>query len=70
VMRMQVKAEAIVSSLFGAYLHEPAQLPDETQRRAKETGHLPRAICDYLAGMTDRFALDEHAKLFDPHTLP
>jgi dGTPase len=28
---------------------------------------LPRAVCDYLAGMTDRFALDEYAKMFDPH---
>jgi dGTPase len=69
-MRMQVKAEAIVSSLFAAYQREPAQLPDEIQRRAQETGHLSRVICDYLAGMTDRFAMDEHAKLFDPHTLP
>jgi dGTPase len=70
VMRMQVKAEAIVSNLFAAYLRVPAQLPAEIQRRAQDTGHLPRVICDYLAGMTDRFAMDEHAKLFDPHTLP
>ncbi|MGQ0603125.1 MAG: hypothetical protein ACT4QE_15695, partial [Anaerolineales bacterium] len=33
-------------------------------------GDLHRAVCDYLAGMTDRFALDEHYKLFDPYTLP
>ncbi len=70
VMRMQVKAEAIVSNLFGAYLRVPAQLPLEIQLRARDPGHLPRVICDYLAGMTDRFAMDEHAKLFDPHTLP
>ncbi len=70
VVRMQVKAENIVSSLFGAYQRAPEQLPDEIQQRAHATGHLPRVICDYIAGMTDRFALDEYAKLFDPHTLP
>jgi dGTPase len=70
VMRMQVKSENIVSDLFAAYQRVPQQLPQEIQRRAREGGNLPRVICDYLAGMTDRFALDEHAKLFDPHTLP
>lgn len=70
VVRMQVKAENILSALFEAYTREPAQLPNETQRRAKEKGDLYRAVCDYIAGMTDRFALDEHYKLFDPHTRP
>jgi dGTPase len=70
VVRMQVKAESIVGNLFAAYLRVPAQLPDEIQQRAQTKGSLPRVICDYLAGMTDRFALDEHAKLFDPYTLP
>ena len=31
---------------------------------------LERAVCDYIAGMTDRFALEEYARLFDPHTRP
>ncbi len=70
VVRMQVKAEAILSDLFRGYLSEPAQLPTDIQRRAKEKNNLPRAVCDYIAGMTDRFALDEHYKLFDPYTLP
>jgi dGTPase len=70
VMRMQVKAENIVSDLFQAYLRVPAQLPNRVQQRLKDTGHLERVICDYIAGMTDRFALDEHDKLFDPHALP
>ena len=70
VVRMQVKAENTISSLFGAYQRAPEQLPDEIQQRAQATGHLSRVICDYIAGMTDRFALDEYAKLFDPHTLP
>jgi dGTPase len=70
VMRMQVKAENIVTALFQAYVRVPAQLPDEVQQRIKDTGHLERTVCDHIAGMTDRFALDEHDKLFDPHTLP
>ena len=70
VVRMQVKAEAILSSLFAGYVAEPAQLPKEVQERAEAKGDLHRAVCDYIAGMTDRFALDEHYKLFDPYTLP
>jgi dGTPase len=70
VVRMQVKAENILSDLFQAYNRHPAQLPPEVQQRAEEKNDLPRAVCDYLAGMTDRFALDEHYKLFDPHTRP
>ncbi len=70
VVRMQVKAENILSDLFNGYLREPAQLPKETQKRAEAKGDLHRVVCDYIAGMTDRFALDEHYKLFDPYTLP
>ncbi len=70
VVRMQVKAETILSDLFNAYTREPGQLPKETQKRAQAKGDLHRAVCDYIAGMTDRFALDEHYKLFDPRTRP
>jgi len=70
VVRMQVKAEKVLSDLFQAYLREPEQLPPEVQKRAEVKNDLPRAVCDYLAGMTDRFALDEHSKLFDPHARP
>ncbi len=70
VVRMQVKAESILSDLFAGYMREPAQLPREIRGRAEALGDLPRAVCDYIAGMTDRYALDEHNKLFDPHTLP
>jgi dGTPase len=70
VVRMQVKAETILSNLFAGYLREPAQLPKDVQQRAQAKNDLPRAVCDYLAGMTDRFALEEHYKLFDPYTLP
>jgi dGTPase len=67
VMRMQIKAERIITALFEAYLAEPRQLPYEEQAKTKETS-LHRVICDYIAGMTDRYALAEYAKLFDPQT--
>jgi dGTPase len=70
VVRMQVKAEAILSALFKAYMDEPAQLPREISQRAEALHNQARAVCDYIAGMTDRYALDEHSKLFDPYTLP
>jgi dGTPase len=70
VVRMQVKAENFLRGLFEAYVAEPAQMPREIQQRAEAKGDLYRAVCDYIAGMTDRFALDEHYKLFDPHTRP
>jgi len=67
VIRMQKKAERVVGRLFEAYVSEPAQLPLEIQRRVEEEGDLHRVVCDYIAGMTDRFALQEYAKMFDPH---
>jgi len=65
VIRMQAKAERLLTDLFNAYAAEPAQLPMETQARLEEE-ELHRVVCDYIAGMTDRFALQEYAKLFDP----
>ena len=69
VVRMATKAERFLSDLFNAYLAEPAILPPTARKRVDEVG-LRRAVCDYLAGMTDRFALEEHVKLFDPHERP
>jgi dGTPase len=65
VIRMQIKAERIISALFEAYVAEPRQLPYEEQAKL-ETRSLHRVVCDYIAGMTDRYALQEYAKLFDP----
>jgi dGTPase len=42
-------------------------MPAEVCERAGREDPLPRVVADYIAGMTDRFALDEHRKLFDPH---
>jgi dGTPase len=69
VVRMQVKAERIVEDLFRAYLQTPVILPDAVQARARTHG-LERTVCDYIAGMTDRYAMQEHGKLFDPQILP
>ncbi len=69
VMRMQVKAENIVTDLFTAYLAEPLMLPDHVQQWIPGRG-LERTICDYIAGMTDRYAIEEHARLHDPYLKP
>ena len=69
VTRMSVKAERIISDLYNAYLKEPMMLPKHIQELIKERS-LERTICDYIAGMTDRFAIEEYTKLFDPTKLP
>jgi dGTPase len=69
VVRMQKKAERVLSELFHAYITEPTMLPLHFQEQIEEKGK-EQTICDYLAGMTDRFAVDEYQKLFDPMLLP
>jgi dGTPase len=69
VARMSAKAHRYLEQLFEAYVKEPAQLPFEVQHRIERRG-LHRAIADYLAGMTDRYALQEWQRLFDPFTRP
>lgn len=69
VVRMQVKAEHIISDLFNAYRTEPATLPDHVQFFIEKRG-LERTICDYIAGMTDRYAIEEHQKMFNPTEKP
>ncbi len=66
VVRMSAKAERILRNLWSAYEAEPAQLPKRVIARPGDEP-LQRAIADYVAGMTDRFAMDEHHKLFDSH---
>jgi dGTPase len=65
VVRMGDKAGRILRDLFESLVKEPLQLPPHYQERLEQDG-LHRVVCDYIAGMTDRFALDEHRKLFDP----
>jgi len=71
VVRMHKKAERFITQLFGAYLDDPQQLPASTLTHQKTNGEsLARVVCDYIAGMTDRYALQEYQKLFDPFTRP
>lgn len=69
VVRMQVKAERIIENLFKGYLEEPSILPYHVQGWIEERG-LNRTICDYIAGMTDRYAVEEHSKMFDAAVQP
>ena len=69
VVRMQVKAERLISELFNAYRSEPLMLPRHAQNFIDKRG-LERTICDYIAGMTDRFAIEDHQKLFNPLEKP
>jgi dGTPase len=63
---MANKAYRFITSLFEIYLDRPEQLPPTTHGRLKrEDKH--RVICDYIAGMTDRYALDEYKKFFEPY---
>ena len=66
VVRMSTKAKRFIHDLFQVYLEDPMQLPHEAQKRIPRDG-VRRAVCDYIAGMTDRYASDEYKKLFDPH---
>ncbi len=67
VIRMAVKAERILANLFTAYIQEPRQLPPSTRQKIESSDDgLHRVVCDYLAGMTDRYAIQEYKRLFDP----
>jgi dGTPase len=65
VLIMSEKARRFIVDLFRAYTANPAQLPPRFQGWAKEAG-APRAVADYIAGMTDRYCQDEYRKLFHP----
>jgi dGTPase len=69
VNRMTSKARTVVSELFDAYLARPDCLPDDWRRpvEAAQSAQTARLVADYIAGMTDRFALEEHRRLFDPY---
>lgn len=75
VMRMSTKAERILTDMFETFMEEPRLLPDEpyqlitggdTESRKQHSG---RIVADYIAGMTDRYALSEHQRLFS-HPAP
>jgi dGTPase len=67
VMRMTAKGQRFLRMLFDEYCRVPHQLPERYARRALG-GALHQTVCDYLAGMTDRYAQDEFQRLFQPYT--
>ena len=73
VYRMSMKAQRIVKDLFDVFFNTPQTLPHDTQRRIEERGtndsERARRVADYVAGMTDRFAIAEYGRLFDVDAL-
>jgi len=67
VSRMTEKAGRVLARLFETYMREPRQMPEHILLQAERDNEpIARVVADYVAGMTDRFALDEYRKLFDP----
>jgi len=66
VVRMHDKARRFIDDLFRTYVDCPEQLPPSARTCLRKEGKY-RAICDYIAGMTDRYALDEYKKFFEPY---
>ena len=66
VNRMTARARCVVRDLFGSYMRENERMPDEWRAAASAmpASDLPRLIGDYIAGMTDRFAIEEHRAIF------
>ena len=73
VFRMSMKAQRIVKELFDVFFDTPRSLPHDTQRRIEERGgnesERARLVADYVAGMTDRFAIAEYGRLFNVDAL-
>lgn len=66
VLRMASKARKIITELFSIYLDDLRLMPSHFASQADRVGK-ERLVCDYIAGMTDRFALDEYKRLLDPN---
>src|SRR3972149_5698307 len=65
VIRMEQKARRVIGELFTSYCERPEQIPPHIFARLGNDGPR-RVVCDYIAGMTDRYAMEEYQKLFDP----
>jgi dGTPase len=63
VLRMEFKAELTLEGIFKAYTKIPRLLPEPVQKNA-QWGSLDRRICDYVSGMTDRYAINEYKNLY------
>ena len=71
VVKMADKSKRFIREMFDYYISDPERLPKSAEERLRSEGHEAadkyRVVCDYIAGMTDRFALDEYIKLFNPY---
>jgi dGTPase len=67
VLRMAFKGRRLLRQLFEEFCRTSALLPERYRGRTRVAG-LQRTVCDYLAGMTDRYAQDEYLRLFQPYT--
>ncbi len=75
VKRMTTKAAKVISGLYEAFINDPQLLPESAYGLAEDGNHwhhennTPRIVADYIAGMTDRFAIKEYSRIFDPREL-
>ncbi|MDP2922764.1 MAG: deoxyguanosinetriphosphate triphosphohydrolase [Candidatus Omnitrophota bacterium] len=67
VLRMSDKAKRFIKSLFYVYINNPDLMPPVYKENVGKKVGIKRVICDHIAGMTDRYALEEYKKLFDPY---
>jgi dGTPase len=67
VVEIMDRARRVVRALFDAYMNDPKLLPQNWQEEAHpaDTPRYARQVCDFIAGMTDRYALEQHKRLFD-----
>ena len=70
VKAVKERAQGVIASLFAAYCEDPARLPEARRRSSDGPTATLRAIGDYVAGMTDRFAIKSHEQLVGPAELP
>lgn len=71
IARMDMKSQKIVEELFAVFMNDWKLLPMDERKRISSQMHdeeVAEVICEYIAGMTDIAAIEEHRKLFDPHT--
>ncbi len=66
VVRVTNSAKRFVTAMFEAFVSDPRQLPPQFRQAEGEAG-LHRAVCDYVAGMTDRYAQDQYLQMFEPY---
>ena len=70
VRALKVEAQKVLEALFAAYRDDPARLPPEWRPASDDAVAVARAICDFIAGMTDRYAIRRHEELVGLVALP